>query len=207
MTSYTKYRRYPFPSSEREVGNGAAHSEALARAVALDLDTLDAGWAAAPIRTSKVLTLSANSTAIVNGGGQTLISFNTVGTTKGSAFLTNDGIGVKVTDPAAEGWYYVNVNAEMQPTGTVTVGAKFELWLQQQRANGSGSLVVPANGEKLGSAYYATTNPALDNRVAGVFRLVVNDRVWLRWRHTNTGSTARVNQAQTIMQATRLSPL
>jgi hypothetical protein len=206
VTSYTKYRRYPYPSSEREVGNGAAASEALARAVALDLDTLDAGWAAAPVRTSKILTLSANGTA---GGVNVLssITFNTVSTTKGSAGLASDGTGLRITDQTAAGWYYVNINAEMQATGAVTVNAKFELWLQQLRSNGAGTLVVPWNGERLGNTYYSTTTPALDNRVSGMLRLEVGDRVWCKWRHTNAASTARINQAQTIMQAVRVSPL
>lgn len=206
MTSYTKYRKYPYPSSEREVGNGGAHSEALARAVALDLDTLDAGWAAAPLRTSKILTLSANGSA-QSSGSLLSISFNTVSTTKGNAGLTSDGTGIRITDPSAAGWYYVNVNAQMQPTGTVQVAAKFELWIRQLRSNGVGTLVVPWNGERLGATFYATTNPALDNRVAGLIRLEYNDRVWCYFRHTNTVSTARINQTQSIFQAVRVSPL
>jgi hypothetical protein len=206
VTSYTKYRRYPYPSSEREVGNGAAHSEALARAVALDLDTLDAGWAAAPIRTSKILTLSANSSA-VGTNALLSISFDTVGTTKGDAGLSSDGTGIKIVSASAQGWYYVNVDAQMQATGAVTVGSKFELWLQQLRSNGAGTLVVPWNGERLGATHYATSNAALDNRVSGMIRLELNDRVWCRWRHFNSGSTSRINQAQTIFQAVRVSPL
>lgn len=206
MTSYTRYRKYPYPSSEREVGNGAAASEALARAIALDLDTLNAGWAAAPIRTSKILTLSANG-ATQSSGSLLSISFNTVSTTRGSSGLSSDGTGIRITDSSAEGWYYINVNAQMQPTGTVTVNAKFELWLQQLRSNGAGTLVVPWNGERLGNNYYSTTNPALDNRVMGMIRLQLNDRVWCKWRHTNTGSVARINQAQSIMQVVRVSPL
>jgi hypothetical protein len=207
MTDFTKYRRYPYPSSEREVGNGAVASEALARAVALDLDTLDAGWAAAPIRTSKILTPSANGSAVVAGGSYLVQQFATVAATKGSAGLASDGTGLRILDASAEGWYWVNLNIEMAITGTVSIPAGFDVVLQQLRANGAGTLVVPPNGERYGNTFTATSNSTLDNRVSGVFRMQVNDRMWVRWKHGNGASTARINQSQSILQAVRLSPL
>jgi hypothetical protein len=208
VTNYTKYRKYPYPSSEREVSNGAAQSEALARAVALDLDTLDAGWAAAPIRTSKILTLTTNGTAVAAGSTFIVQQFGTVGTTKGSAGLVSDGTGVRIADATAEGWYYANVNAELGITGTVTVPATFDVMIQHLKLNGSGALVEPAaNGERIGNVFTSTSNATLDNRISGIFRMTLNDRLWFRWKHGNTGSTARINQSLSVFEVVRLSPL
>jgi hypothetical protein len=205
VTSYTRYRRYPYPSSDREAANGAVHSEALARAVALDLDTLDAGWANGAIRTSKILTMSADSLAL-SSGGPYAVNFNTVNTTKGSAALIADGLGLTVGS-GAEGWYYVTCTARLQPTGTVTVNAKFEMRLQHMRTNSGGVLTLRPNGERYKFTYYATTTAALDSEVGGLFRLQVGDRIWMRYAHTNTGSTAQIKAANSVFSAVRVSPL
>jgi hypothetical protein len=208
VTSYTKYRKYPYPSSEREVANGAVHSEALARAVALDLDTLDAGWAAAPIRTSKILTLTTNGTAVAASSVFIVQQFGTVSSTKGSAGLVSDGTGVRIADATAEGWYYANLNAELGITGAVTIPATFDVMIQHLKLSGSGALVEPtANGERIGNVFTSSSSITLDNRASGIFRLTVNDRLWVRWKHGNAASTARINQSLSVFEVVRLSPL
>lgn len=200
MTRYTDNRRYPYPSSPREAGNGAAASEALARAVAADLDVLDAGWNVAPIRSTKIIGLSADSGGF-SSGNRTSWTPTTIVQTTGAAYTTATS-EIRVMQ---DGWYEVNLNFAVAPTGALTVSSRLENWITHYRSNSVGTLITQS--EREGDTYWPSATANLYNRVSGMFRMLANDRIWVYWQHGNAASTVKVLAQGSTLQAVRVRSL
>lgn len=202
MTSYTDNRGYPYPSSAREAGNGGAASEALARAIARDLDTVDAGWALQATRPTKILGLAANITNFVNGVRQ-VVNFSQVNKIVQPSYFTTSTTEIRVL---ADGWYRALLNFRGAPSGTVTVNARMENWLNHYRSDASGTLRhVEPSGERFGETYWPSTTPDLFNEVSGVFRMISGDRIWAELQHGNTGSNINIVASGTYLTVVRLA--
>lgn len=200
MTGYTDNRRYPYPTSAREAGNGGAASEALARAIAADLDVLDAGWAAAPVRSTKIIGLSADSGGF-GSGSQSSWTPTTVVQVTGSAYTTaTSEIRVNL-----DGWYEANLNFAVAPTGALTVSSRLECWIRHYRNNAVGTLVTQS--ERFGDTYWPSSTANLYNRVSGMFRMLAGDRLWVYWRHGNAASTVKILAQGSTLQAVRVRGL
>lgn len=199
MTDLTKNRGYPFPSSERETGNGGLFSELLARAVAADLDAVDRDWAAELQHSTMVLNMSADLTPLTNGTEYSVF-FNTLE-------KRTTGLGLKATqlnyltpDVGGEGWYHVIATCQSKANGTITAGAQHRMHLN-------------VNGDRYGApfvkrTYYFNTfqRGTLDNYMGGeaVVHLGTNESMRMGFFHLNTGSDARVVAAGTRLTATLL---
>ena len=199
MTSYTDNRRYPYPSSEREAGNGGAHSEALARAVAADLDVLDAAWALEPTKTTKIANLSADGSGLGTGTDWTLLMNNVVKSI--GSWDTNNPAQLQVSAP---GWYYVTFNIHTVATGAVTGNARHICYLRQKRNNSAG--ITSTVDERFGDTY-TTSVVDVYNKTAGMFRCLAGDRFWCAFQHTNAASTVKVSASGTYLTGTRLCGL
>lgn len=198
MTSYTDNRRYPYPSSEREVGNGAAASEALARAVAADLDALDTAWALEPMKATRITNLSADGFGLGSGTDWLLLMNQTVKS------VGDWGGGAGALQINVPGWYYVGLNLHTAATGAVTGNARHIAFLRHNRTQGSG--ISKVIGERMGDAY-TTTGADVHNRISGMFRCVAGDRFLAAFQHTNTASTVKVVAAGTYVWGTRVCGL
>lgn len=200
MTSYTDNRRYPYPSSAREAGNGGLHSELLARAVAADLDNLDAAWAAEPTKATKIANLSADTGGQGTGSDWTVQMNNVVKST--GPWDSNNPAQMQVSLP---GWYYVALNLRTDCTGAITVNAQHVCWVRLVRNNAAG--VTATIEERYAATYQPSATAGIYNRVGGMFRMLVGDRIWAAYRHTNTGSTVKVTASGTYLSATRMCGL
>lgn len=195
MTSYTRNRGYPYPSSEREAGNGGLHSELLARAVAADLDLIDAGWAAELQRPTIIAGLSGNSGNLIANTAPTL-NLNTVEKQVGS-LLTLSGLGLVVAE-GGNGWYHLTCQVHSQAVGAITADAQHRAQIDH-----SETLYGTITTKRM---YYFESfqSGSLDMYTMGeaVVHLTVGDAVRLRFFHTNAGSDARVLQSGTRLTGT-----
>lgn len=204
MTDYTDNRRYPFPSSPREAGNGGLHSELLARAVAADLDVLDAGWALQATRPLKILGLASTLTGFTNGVRST-IAFTQVNKVIQPSYFSTSISEMRVL---VDGWYFGDLNFHAVPSGTVTVNARLQNWINHYRPSSAGILThVPPNGERTGDTYWPSSTPDCFNRVSGMFRALAGDRFIIEMQHTNTGSTLNFPAPGTYLEVTRMCGL
>lgn len=204
MTSYTDNRRYPYPSSEREAGNGAAGTEALARAVAADLDTLDAGWALQSTRPVKILGLASTLTGFTNGV-RSQIAFTQVNKVIQPAYFSSSISEMRVL---VDGWYFADLNFHAVPSGTVTVNARLQNWLNHYRPSTAGVLVhVDPGGERFGDTYWPSATADCFNRVSGMFRAIAGDRFIIEMQHSNVGSTVNFPAVGTYLEVTRMCGL
>lgn len=203
MTSYTQNRGYPYPSSEREAGNGGRHSEALARAVAADLDVLDAGWVRQATRPSKIIGFPADSAGFSSGGTNSL-DFGTITTVVAPEYFNTANSEVRIAT-GGDGWYFANMNLRIAPTGAVTVNARTQLWVRHLRSNAGGTLVTQT--ERHGDTFWPSSTVDLFNRASGMFRMIAGDRIWVYWTHANVASTVKVVAAGTYLEVTRVCGL
>lgn len=199
MTDYTDNRRYPYPSSEREAGNGALHSELLARAVAADLDLLDAAWAQEPLKSTKIATLSADGSALSSGTDWTLLMNSVVKVT--GLWDTANPAQMQVSLP---GWYYIVFNLHTVATGAVTANARHLCYIRQKRNNTAG--ILSTVSERWGDTF-TTTGVDVYNKASGMFRMLAGDRIWCAFQHTNAASTVKPAATATFLSATRLCGL
>jgi hypothetical protein len=195
VTSYTTNRGYPYPSSEREGGNGGLHSELLARAVAADLDVVDAEWAALLQRPSIILSMTSDLTGLSTGGIYG-VSMSTVDKQVGTDVVYS-GTGVRAAKP---GWYHITAQLRSKASGTITAAAQHRVQLEHVKPV-YGSLATV-------QMYYTETFQAgsLDNylMIDVVVHLLLNEEVRMRFFHTNTGSTATVVAAGTRLTAAQI---
>lgn len=199
MTEYTRNRGYPYPKDAKECGNGGLHSELLARAVALDLDALDAAWTAAAARPSIVMVPNADGTNISSNVSSLVINWTTekqVGTG-----IVGSGTAVRVT--TAPGWFHVTCTMHTRAEGAITANAQHRIELDEDGLVGG--------SYKLRLRRYATTFQAGSNDVFNsidcVTKMDASDQIRVRFFHTNTASNGRIVVAGTRLIMTRIRGL
>jgi len=196
VTGYTPNRGYPFPSSERETGNGAAATEVFARAVAADLDVIDAGWATELQHSTIVLTIASDLTPL-GSGGLYGVSMDTVVKLTAGVGLKFSGAGIGVATDG-DGWYHITGQCHSKANGTITAGAQHRVQLEHLGAEYGGFVtkrMYYSESFQAGSLDMYTT-------IEAVVHLVAGDEVRMRFFHTNTGSDARVVVAGTRLTGT-----
>lgn len=137
MTSNSRRRGYPGPASPRERGNGGLDTELLARAVAADLDVLDAAWPKQAQKNTKILGLTGTQTGCI-ASNENFINFNALeaeilGGDQGFYAGVAQQLGVL---PGGEGWYHVTAGLCVQPSAAVTASALSRMVLKVQKSGG-----------------------------------------------------------------------
>lgn len=199
MTEDTRYRRYPIPTSARETGNGGAHSEALARAVAADMDALDAAWAAEAVHATASLTLSADAN-VGGSNSETSISLNQVEHQSGVGIIPSPGSGTFGVPKGVSGWYHIAANIRAGATGAITANARHLLMLKVW----SSPYGYFINREIRYTETFQSGSLDVYNALEGMFFLDSTFTVGLYYLHTNVGSTVAVRAASSRFTATRI---
>lgn len=185
MTSYTKYRGYPFPSSEREVGNGGLHSELLARAVARDLDTVDASWAGELQKPTSILTKTGDASGFWTPNFDQFAPFDTLEhASTGVGIRGSTGSGSFSVPASAQGWYHFSLSIHSVASGTVTANSRHRISIQRL-GSAFGSFQLKE------ARYCETYQPAsgeIYNTVEGVMYVEANDSVEAHYFHTNASN-------------------
>lgn len=199
MTSYTRNRGYPYPSSEREAGNGGLHSELLARAVAEDLDGIDAGWAGLLQRPTLVLSIFADQTGLSNNALYSVFT-DVVDKQVGTA-LESSGVGMRVAK-GGDGWYHITGQLHSRAEGAITADAQHRMQLEH---------IIPQYGNLATYRMYyyeSFQSGSLDMYTMGeaVVHLTYGQEIRMRFFHTNTGSTGRVVVAGTRLTGSLIVP-
>lgn len=198
---YTPRRKYPYPASELEAGNGGLASELLARAVAQDLDALDAAWALEAQKSTKTLTLTANQAGISSGGTTLLILHNTIEKVTGTAFTT--AANQLIVAPGGAGWYFVDCQLRAKPSGAVTTSARYRITLQLIRSSVAG-FNIPVDSRQAEVYSNSATTTDVYNQCQGVFRALEGDRFWCTFDHTNAASAVTVAGTAGLGEGTRI---
>lgn len=193
---YTSSRGYPYPASERETGNGGLHSELLARAVARDLDVVDAAWAAELQRPSATLTRSTDSAGYFNANQDLWVPLDTLEhASADTRLVASTGAGAfSVTAP---GWLHFSASLHTVASGTVTAGARHRMAIIRL-GNLYGTFQTK---ETRYCETYQTTGSEVYNSVEGVMHVDVGDTVQLNYFHANA-STMTLRAAGTRLSAT-----
>lgn len=199
MTSYTDNRGYPFPSSPREAGNGGLHSELLARAVAADLDVVDATWAGLLQRSSINLTLAADITPI-SASGLATVFMDTVEKQVGPS-LVHTGIAIGVTETGG-GWYHITGQVHSKANGTITADAQHRVQIEHTYP----LLGLIATKRMYYSETFQSGTVDMYAAIEVVLHLAYGEEARMKFFHTNTGSDARVVAANTRLTATLIVP-
>lgn len=183
---YTDNRRYPYPESAAEVGNGGLHTELLARAVDADLSALASAWANALVRSTMIAEQKLGDSFPFIAGSEGSVSPDTVSSRTGLGVRNTPGI-VRADLP---GWFKITGHIRSKATGTISAAAQHRVGLVHYRpAKTAGSLDVV--GARYALAFQAGTAD-MYNGVTGMFRLIAGDQVWLTFFHQNAGSTVVV---------------
>lgn len=185
MTGYTDNRGYPYPSSERETGNGGLHSELLARGVARDLDTVDAAWAAGVNRDTSTLTRNADLAAYFNANQVLSIPFDTLehGST-GATLVASVGSGTFTVPKGWAGWYHFTLAVHTVASGTVTGNARHRVGIARM-----GNLFSAFQDKEV--RWCDTFQPAagdIYNSVEGVMHVEGGDTIEARYFHQNVSA-------------------
>lgn len=199
MTSLTRYRRYPVPSNQREYGNGGLHSELLARAVALDLDVLDAAWAAELLDSTLINTLASDLTGISSGDSYWVLLDTVERFTNGEPGLLNAASEVNIGTPDGGGWYDFSVTLHVQSAGAITVNARHRMECRIYRPEfGTFTIIDSFNQEE-----YQTGSQDIYLNVGFCAGLGYGDFLVPVYSHTNA-SGANVKAAATRVSATKI---
>jgi hypothetical protein len=196
MTSYTPNRDYPFPSSNREAARGGTHSEALARAVAADLDVLDAGWAAELTKPTVMIALSADQTGYTPNN-ETPILFTTTEKSTGVGIIAGQTITVSTL---GQGWYHVTGCTCAGASGTITANARHRLSLAVYKFQYGNQVDVDV---RYSETYQAGSQDCY-NTLDSIMYLAPGLTLTARYLHSNTGSNVTVKTGMTRLCATRL---
>ena len=201
MTSYTDYRGYPYPASEREPGNGGLHSEQLATAVQRDLDDLDTQWAAEMQHSTVNLILSADRTSLINGDVNQPLLFDTFEhASSGLGLFTFGGMQQLQVARGGNGWYLVTAALRAGASGTITAAARH-------------SLRVRVSGTKFSTGYtvredlvdtYQSGTADISITIETVMYLAFGQTLGCWYYHTNAGSSMTARVAGTSLAATLL---
>lgn len=185
MTGYTDNRGYPYPSSEREAGNGGLHSELLARAVARDLDPVDAAWAAGVNRDTSTMTRGADLSAYFNSNQVISVPFDTLehGST-GATLIASVGSGTFIPPKGWAGWYHFSVVVHTVASGTVTANVRHRVGIARM-----GNLYNTFQDKEV--RWCDTFQPPsgdIYNAVEGVMHVEYGDTIEARYYHLNASS-------------------
>lgn len=185
MTSYTRHRGYPYPSTDREMGNGAVHSEELARAVARDLDVVDADWAAELQKPTSILTRSADISAYFNANQELSVPYDTVEhASTGVGLTASPGSGSFFVPAGAAGWYHFMASLRTIASGTVTAAARHRLAIVRQ-----GNLFNTFQTiESRPVETYQATGQEVYNTVECVMHVDPGDSVIVTYFHVNASN-------------------
>lgn len=185
MTDYTRNRRLPFPSSEREVGNGGLHSELFARAVARDLDTVDASWAAELQRPSAQMTRSADVAGYFNSNQTLSVPYDTLEhASTGLGISTSLGSGSFFALAGRQGWYHFSASLHTVASGAVTANVRHRMSIARY-GNKFGSFQLKQ------ARYCETYQPAAGevyNSVEAVLYVEPGDNIYVDYFHLNASS-------------------
>jgi hypothetical protein len=196
---YTDNRGYPYPASAREAGNGGLASEVLARAVAADLDYLDAGWAGEMQHSAVVLRKNTDQTGI-NASSATTFLMDILDKKTTGLGLGNSTVALSVV-AGGEGWYHVNATLHSKASGAITAGAQHRLQLQELYTNSYG------NFAERRVRYTETFQQGVTdnyNQLNACVYLGLGDQVRMQLYHTNTGSTATIVASGSRLIATKI---
>lgn len=200
MTDYTQNRAYPFPSSERETGNGGLHSELLARAVAADLDQIDADWAGEMQRSTLLLSLAADVTGLFNGNDNSLDLETVDKQTTGLGAYSSPGFDLVRVRPGGEGWYHVVASLRTRAEGAITANAQHRLILEVTETK-LGAIV---SRDKIWVTSFASGSTDVYNQMEAVFYLGKGDQLYMKYLHYNTASTCRAVATGTRLAVTKI---
>lgn len=196
---YTDNRGYPFPTSRRETGNGGLHSELLARAIAADLDLLDAGWTDEMQHSTQLLTKSGNDTNIASGSTWPIF-FDTIekqSTGRGLSKLNNGDLSLEL---GGDGLYNVFASARANAQGAITANCWHRLSALVISTTGSGVVFTRE------TYYYETQQVGPQDMYTNIeFSTVLRgkDRIQLQYLHTNAASPVTVQASATRLAATK----
>jgi hypothetical protein len=197
MTSYTPNRGYPYPSSAREAGNGGLHSELLARAVARDLDTVDAGWAAELQHSTVTLQMTSDHAGYGANSDQGVFFDGLEHGSSGLGLFQFSGQQTLGVAKGGDGWYDVTGALRAISTGGVTGAARHIATLRKSRFLFGGEDIIDTWSVE---AYQAGT-AEISITVQAVMHLAFGEELALYYFHTNaSGMTLR--QAGTNLGAT-----
>lgn len=185
MTDYTKNRSYPFPSSDRETGNGGLASELLARAVARDLDEVDTDWAAELQRRSAQMTRSADLAAYFASSQTLSVPYDTLEhASTGLGISTSLGSGSFFALAGRGGWYHFSASVHTLASGTVTANARHRMSIARYGAQ--------FNSFQLKQARYCETyqpsGSEIFNSVEAVFHVDPGDTIQVDYFHLNASA-------------------
>ena len=198
---YTPNRGYPYPKDEKETGNGGLHSELLARAVAADLDTLDAGWAAELGHSTVLLKLNGDKTGFIANDANQGVFFDDVDHASTGPFLfSGAGSQVIAVNRGGDGWYHCNGSLRALPSGTVNDGARHRLGIVVFEFVLSQGTIVDARYAET----YMNSTQDITMTVDGMFYLRFGQTLEMRYLHANTSSDMTVRAAGTHLAATRI---
>lgn len=186
MTSYTRNRGYPYPTSEREAGNGGLHSELLARRVARDLDTVDAAWAGELQKPTAQLTKTGDLVGIFNANQDFIALFDTLEHASTGVGLVVSGGGSTFFLPlgSVAGWYNFSSSLHTVATGTVTAGARHRMSIVRL-GNLYGTFQTK---EARYCETYQAAGSEVYNSLECVMRVEPGDTVQVNYLHANASS-------------------
>lgn len=181
MTSYSRYRKYPSPTSDRERGAGGPHSEDFARAVARDLDVLDAGYLAVQQRPGSVMVRGADSGAIFISGDTRYIPFDTVESTSPGGIQPSTGSSSFFVPRGFDGWYNINVTVHTAASGTVTANVRHRVSIVRTGQRYGNTTVLETREHET----YQATATEIYMQVEGVMHIQYGDTLEARYFHAN----------------------
>ncbi len=189
MTLYSRYRQYPYPRDAKEAGNGGLHSQLLAKAVARDLDEVDAEWATENARPTLMVTKSGDQGGIGSGlGGSTSIDNWTREKEVGPTIFTSLSGSFR---PALGqgGWFHVNATVRSKASGTITADALHRIGIRVLQLNTTG--FYETVNQRWSQSFQSGTADMYNQLDLMVY--LTNSRIMrLELQHTNTGSTVTV---------------
>jgi hypothetical protein len=201
VTSYSRNRRYPSPSSDKELGNGGLASEVFARAVARDLDRVDAGWAAELQHPTATMTLSADQAGYFLASNDQVIPFDTLEhASTGVGLVPQAGAGSFTVVKGGDGFYSFTVAVHTVASGTVTANARHRVSI-----NRNGNLYGAFQTKNVFYAEtYQQTGVEIYLALETVARLEYGDTVESHYFHVNA-STMTFKASASYFTATRLT--
>lgn len=185
MTKYTRNRGYPYPASERETGNGGLHSELFARAVAQDLDAVDAAWAAELQKPSASMTRSADLSAYFNNNQDIPVPYDTLEhASTGFGLTASVGSGSFFVPSGGAGWYFFSASMRTVASGTITANCRHRMSIVRQ-GNQFGQFQTI---ESRFAETYQATGVEIYNALECVMHVDPGDTVIVNYFHNNASA-------------------
>jgi len=202
---YTPKQRFPYPSSAREYGNGAAHLESLAVVADAGLDRIGAQWTTlqSPGRVIYQLTSNYN---IGVGNGLTdftppIPSYTTVVASSNVSLTFPFSTGGVA--PSNYGWWDISIHVASQPTGAANAGTRRYLQANKINTNNRAGddLAIYAWEDEETSSGGITSGELnfmtrIDSLTAGLF---------IAYLHTNTSSSVNLLASGTFLECIQVT--